>query len=66
MFNISLFSLGESTIIFVILLMYLLLMGIRQVFRENLKYYRKQMGLSQEKLSELIGYGETYITEIES
>ena len=41
-------------------------MGIRQVFRENLKYYRKQMGLSQEKLSELIGYGETYITEIES
>lgn len=41
-------------------------MSIRQIFRENLKYYRKQKGLSQEKLSELIGYGETYITEIES
>lgn len=41
-------------------------MGIRQVFRENLKYYRKQKGLSQEKLSEIIGFGDTYITEIES
>ena len=41
-------------------------MAVRQVFRENLKYYRKKMGISQEKLSELIGYGETYITEIES
>lgn len=41
-------------------------MGIRQIFRDNLKHYRKQKGLSQEKLSELIGYGETYITEIES
>ena len=41
-------------------------MGVRQIFRKNLKHYRKQKGLSQEKLSELIGYGETYITEIES
>ena len=41
-------------------------MGTREVFKENLKYYRKQKGLSQEKLSELIGYGCTYITEIES
>ncbi|MBQ8014064.1 MAG: helix-turn-helix transcriptional regulator [Treponema sp.] len=41
-------------------------MGIRETFRENLKHYRKARGLSQEKLSELIGFGETYITEIES
>lgn len=41
-------------------------MGIREIFRENLKYYRKHIGLSQEKLSEMIGYGDTYITEIES
>ena len=41
-------------------------MGTRQIFRENLKHYRKQKGLSQEKLSEIIGFGETYITEIES
>ena len=41
-------------------------MGTREIFKENLKYYRKQKGLSQEKLSELIGYGTTYITEIES
>ena len=41
-------------------------MGMRQIFRENLKHYRKAKGLSQEKLSELIGYGGTYITEIES
>ena len=41
-------------------------MSTREVFRANLKYYRKQKKLTQEKLSELIGYGETYITEIES
>lgn len=41
-------------------------MGIRQTFRENLKFYRKKKGLSQEKLSEIIGFGGTYITEIES
>ncbi len=41
-------------------------MGTRENFRENLKAYRKQRNLTQERLSELIGYGETYITEIES
>lgn len=41
-------------------------MGTRKIFKENLKFYRKQKGLSQEKLSELIGYGVTYITELES
>ena len=41
-------------------------MGTREVFKENLKFYRRKKGFSQEKLSELIGFGETYITEIES
>ena len=41
-------------------------MGTREIFKENLKFFRKQKGLTQEKLSELIGYGVTYITEIES
>ena len=41
-------------------------MSTREVFKENLKFYRKQNHLTQENLSELIGYGETYITEIES
>jgi len=36
------------------------------IFRENLKYYRRKKGLPQEKLSEIIGFGGTYITEIES
>ena len=38
----------------------------RDYFKANLKYYRKQKGLSQEKLSEIIGFGITYISEIES
>ncbi|MBO4439260.1 MAG: helix-turn-helix transcriptional regulator [Spirochaetaceae bacterium] len=38
----------------------------RDNFKANLKHYRKQKGLSQEKLSEIIGFGGTYITEIES
>lgn len=41
-------------------------MGVREIFKENLKFYRKQKGYTQEKLSELINFGETYITEIES
>lgn len=41
-------------------------MTTREVFKENLKFYRKQNHPTQEGLSELIGYGETYITEIES
>lgn len=41
-------------------------MGTREIFKQNLKLYRKQKGLSQEKLSELIGYGVTYITELET
>lgn len=41
-------------------------MSTREIFRTNLKHYRKQRGLTQEALSVLIGFGETYITEIES
>ena len=42
------------------------MMCTRQIFQENLKYYRRKKGISQEKLSELINFGVTYITEIES
>ena len=41
-------------------------MKTREIFRKNLKFYRKSAGLTQEELSEKIGYGHTYITEIES
>ena len=41
-------------------------MGSREIFKENLKFYRKQKGISQEQLSEMMGFGITYITEIES
>ncbi len=58
--------LGKLTIKTRFLLEYSLAMTTREIFRKNLKYYRKQKGLSQEKLSEIIGFGETYITEIES
>ncbi|MBQ0001933.1 MAG: helix-turn-helix transcriptional regulator [Treponema sp.] len=40
-------------------------MGLRETFRENLKFYRKQAGLTQEKLSELSGCNQNYIAEIE-
>lgn len=41
-------------------------MGIRQIFIQNLKYYRKQANLSQEKLAELIGMSTTYIGSMEA
>lgn len=40
-------------------------MGLRETFRENLKFYRKNAGLTQEKLSELCGCNQNYIAEIE-
>lgn len=40
-------------------------MGLRETFRENLKFYRKKAGLTQEKLSELSGCNQNYIAEIE-
>lgn len=41
-------------------------MGIRQTFIQNLKYYRKQAGLTQEKLAEKIEMSTTYIGTMES
>ena len=41
-------------------------MGVRESFKENLKYWRNKAGLTQEQLSEKIGYGTGYIFEIES
>ncbi len=35
------------------------------IFRKNLKYYRKQLGLSQDNLSELTGISCDYLSEIE-
>ena len=41
-------------------------MTTREIFRANLKYYRKQNHYTQEKLAELIDCNPKYITEIES
>lgn len=40
-------------------------MGTREIFRQNLKFFRKQKGLTQEKLSELCDCNPNYIAEIE-
>lgn len=41
-------------------------MTLRQVFRDNVKFYRKELKLSQEKLAELSNLGTKYIDDIES
>ena len=41
-------------------------MSIREIFRQNLKYYRRKSGLTQEALSEKINLNPKYITDIES
>lgn len=45
--------------------LYIKAMGIRETFKQNLKFYRKRMGLTQEKLSELCELNINYIAEIE-
>lgn len=35
------------------------------IFRENLKFYRTKLGLTQDKLSELSGISSDYLSEIE-
>ena len=40
-------------------------MGLRETFRQNLIFYRKQAGFTQEKLSELSGCNLNYIASIE-
>ena len=41
-------------------------MTLRQVFRDNVKFYRKELKLSQEKLAKLSNLGTKYIGDIES
>lgn len=40
-------------------------MTLRQIFRKNVKYYRRQLKISQEKLAELSDLSTNYIGEIE-
>lgn len=40
--------------------------GVRAIFINNLKYYRKESDLTQEKLAEKINKSASYIGEIES
>ncbi len=40
-------------------------MKLRQVFRDNVKFYRKQLKLSQEKLAELSDLSVNYVGDIE-
>lgn len=41
-------------------------MGIRHIFIQNLKYYRKKAGFTQEKLAEAIGMSTSYIGDMEA
>lgn len=41
-------------------------MGIRHIFIQNLKFYRKKAGLTQEKLAEAIGMSTAYIGDMEA
>ena len=41
-------------------------MTIREIFKRNLKYYRKKRGFTQEQLAELVNCNPKYISEIES
>ena len=41
-------------------------MGIRHTFIQNLKFYRKKGGLTQEKLAEAIGMSTAYIGDMEA
>ena len=40
-------------------------MTLRQIFRANVKFYRKQRDISQEKLAELSELSTNYIGDIE-
>jgi len=40
-------------------------LDIREIFSENLKYYRKQANLTQAKLAEMVNLTDKYISDIE-
>ena len=40
-------------------------MTLRQIFRNKVKFYRKQLNISQEKLAELSDLSTNYIGDIE-
>lgn len=40
-------------------------MTLRQIFRDNVRFYRKELKLSQEKLAELSNLSTNYIGDIE-
>lgn len=41
------------------------IMSLKDVFKENVKYYRKQLKFTQESLAKLSGVSTNYIGEIE-
>ena len=41
------------------------IMNLKDVFKENIKYYRKQLNLTQESLAKLSGLSTNYVGEIE-
>ncbi len=41
-------------------------MNSKQILSMNLKYYRKMLGLSQEKFAEVIGSNLVYLNQIEN
>lgn len=40
-------------------------MTLREIFKDNVKFYRKKLQLSQEKLAEMSNLSTNYIGEIE-
>ncbi|MBP8081647.1 MAG: helix-turn-helix transcriptional regulator [Spirochaetes bacterium] len=41
-------------------------MNIKRIFGENLKHYRKKLGLTQEELAEKVGVGTVHLGNIET
>ena len=41
------------------------LIDIREIFSQNLKYYRNQLGLSQAKLGDMVNLTDKYISDLE-
>lgn len=41
-------------------------MSLKDIFGQNLKYYRYQKGYSQEKLAEIVDLNSRYVSDIEN